>query len=127
VYGDRVGPVIRLAVPALLAALLAVGSVSCASDSKLPAAADVLNHKRPPNNEDILHLDAEILAGWLNFANGSIGWAQLIDTDKNRVPDTPFATVMANAEAVRNNPGSTHRQLEDQRDILKRMNEGWGT
>ena len=95
--------------------------------STIAAASDVLNHRPPPSNVDILHLDAEILAGWLNFANGSIAWAQLIDTNKNRVPDTPFSAVMATAETVRNNPLSTHRQLQDQRDILKRMNEDWGS
>ena len=95
--------------------------------STIAAASDVLNHRPPPSNVDILHLDAEILAGWLNFANGSIAWAQLIDTNKDRVPDTPFSAVMATAETVRNNPLSTHRQLQDQRDILKRMNEDWGS
>ena len=72
-----------------------------------------LSHEKPPALEELRHLDAEILAAWLNFANGGIAWDQMIDTDKNGTGDTPFFTVMANAEAVRNNPASTKKQIID--------------
>ena len=67
-------------------------------------------------------LDRQLLAVWLNFANGAIGYTQLVDTDGNGVPDTPFNTAVANAEAVRLNPGATRAQLEAQKDILERIN-----
>jgi hypothetical protein len=67
-------------------------------------------------------LDRELLAAWLNFANGAFGLTELVDTDGNGVADTPFATVMATAEAVRLNPASTSAQLLAQRDILQEIN-----
>ena len=66
-------------------------------------------------------LDRELLAAWLNFANGALDLTELVDTDGNGVADTAFATVMATAEAVRLNPASTEAQLLAQRDILQRI------
>ena len=94
------------------------------SASTIAQAAAVLSLQKPPEPLEIRHLDAEILAAWLNFANGSIGWSQLIDTDKNGVGDTAFNVVLANAEAVRNNPSSTKGQIINQRDLLRRVNSG---
>ena len=67
-------------------------------------------------------LDRQLLNSWLNFANGSIDLTTLIDTNGDSVPDTAFATVMANAEAVRLNPASTSAQLTAQTEILERIN-----
>ena len=67
-------------------------------------------------------LDRELMAAWLNFANGAFGLTELVDTNGDKAPDTPFATMMATAEAVRNNPLSTQLQLLAQRDILERVN-----
>jgi PKD domain-containing protein len=92
--------------------------------STIPLAGGVLALKAPPLIEEKRHLDAEILAAWLNFANGSIDWNQLIDTDKNGTGDTPFSTVMATAEAVRNSPFATKQQYIVQRDLLRRVNSG---
>ena len=75
------------------------------------------------NDGDALQkLDRELLAAWLNFANGAFDLTELVDTDGNGVADTPFATVMATAEAVRLNPASTSAQLLAQRDILEQIN-----
>ena len=92
--------------------------------STIPLAGSVLALKEPPLVEEKRHLDAEILAAWLNFANGSLGWNQLIDTDGNNVGDTAFHTVMATAETVRNSPLSTKKQYIQQRDLLRRVNRG---
>jgi hypothetical protein len=67
-------------------------------------------------------LDRVLLAAWLNFANGAFGLTELVDTNGDKAPDTPFATMMATAEAVRKNPLSTPLQLLAQRDILERVN-----
>jgi len=67
-------------------------------------------------------LDMQLLAAWLNFANGSIGYTELVDTNGDGTPDTAFNVAMAAAEAVRLNPASTDAQLEQQKNILERIN-----
>jgi hypothetical protein len=39
------------------------------------------------------------------------------------VADTSFANLMAQAEAVRNNPAATAKQLQDARQRLQTLNE----
>ena len=72
--------------------------------------------------DSLQKLDRELLAAWLNFANGAFDLTELVDTDGNGVVDTQFASVMATAEAVRLNPASTSAQLLAQRDILEEIN-----
>ena len=67
-------------------------------------------------------LDRQLLAAWLNFANGSFEYAGLVDTNGDGTGDTPFSAVMATAEATRLNPASTATQLRAQRDLLERLN-----
>jgi subtilisin family serine protease len=67
-------------------------------------------------------LDRQLLAAWLNFANGAFQYGGLVDTNGDGVADTPFSTVMTNAEAVRLNPASTPAQLLAQKDLLERIN-----
>lgn len=67
-------------------------------------------------------LDQQLLAAWLNFANGAIGLTELVDTDGDTVPDTTFADAITAAEAVRLDPTATRDQLEEQKDILERIN-----
>jgi hypothetical protein len=67
-------------------------------------------------------LDQQLLAAWLNFANGSIGLTEQVDTDGNGTPDTAFNVAVAKAETVRLNPSSTNAQLVAQKDILERIN-----
>lgn len=66
--------------------------------------------------------DRALLTVWLNFANGAIGYGDLVDTDKNGVPDTPFADAVADAEAVRLDPAATPKQVEAQRKRLLAIN-----
>lgn len=84
------------------------------------AAHDLLFSK--PGDSDVNKLDREILTAWLNFANGSLDWGQLVDTNADGLPDTAFSTVVAAAETVRLNPASTARDLDRQRQILQRIN-----
>ena len=65
--------------------------------------------------------DRQLLAALLNFANGDPAYNQLIDTNGDKVGDTPFLTVIANAEAVRLNPASTKAQITAQKDLLERI------
>jgi fungalysin metallopeptidase (M36)/PKD domain-containing protein len=91
------------------------------SISTVAQAFDVL---KISNNEGSASqkLDRELLTAWLNFANGAFDLTELVDTDKDKTPDTAFSTVMATAEAVRLNPSSTEAQLLAQRDILELIN-----
>ncbi|MDP1850518.1 MAG: PKD domain-containing protein, partial [Solirubrobacteraceae bacterium] len=66
-------------------------------------------------------LDLQLLAAWLNFANGAIEHDRMVDTDGDRTADTPFLEAMAAAEVLRLNPNSTRAQL----DRLKRIVESW--
>jgi hypothetical protein len=83
-------------------------------------AFDTLNISNNSGSET-QKLDRELLAAWLNFANGAFDLTELVDTDGKGGPDTMFATVMANAEAVRIGP-STGAQKIAQRNILERIN-----
>lgn len=67
-------------------------------------------------------LDRQLLAAWLNFANGGFLYGELVDTDGNGSDDTAFSDVMAAAEAVRLNAASTEAALHAQRDVLERIN-----
>ncbi len=64
-------------------------------------------------------LDRLLLAAWLNFANGAVGWNELVDTNRNGTPDTVFHVAMQAAELVRLNPASTPAQIDTQRAIVQ--------
>lgn len=68
--------------------------------------------------------DRQLLAALLNFANGEPDYDETIDTNGDGTGDTPFLTVVANAEAVRLNPASTDDALIAQKDLLERINLG---
>jgi hypothetical protein len=85
------------------------------------AAADVL--QTAGSMGDIAEeMDQQLLAAWLNFANGAFGWTDLVDTTGDGVPDTQFSAAIIAAEQIRLNPGSTAEELEAQKDILEAIN-----
>jgi type II secretory pathway component PulL len=45
-------------------------------------------------------LDRELLAAWLNFANGAVSLDDPVDVDNDKVPDETFAQAMTTAESV---------------------------
>jgi subtilisin family serine protease len=67
-------------------------------------------------------LDQQLIAVWLNFANGALDLDELVDTNGDRVADTRFEDVVRHAEAVRLDPASTTAQLNAQKNILERIN-----
>ena len=67
-------------------------------------------------------LDRQLLAAWLNFANGSLDLDELVDTDGKKGLDTTFYAAVMAAETVRLNPASTRAELLAQKDILERIN-----
>lgn len=66
-------------------------------------------------------MEKQLLAAWLNFANGVIGLDDLVDTDGDGVSDTAFGAVLLTAETVRLNPAATRAQLLAQKVILERI------
>ena len=54
-------------------------------------------------------LDRDLIVAWLNMAAGAIEY------------DANFASVMAQAEAVRNNPAATKKQLQDAQKQVKQL------
>jgi subtilisin family serine protease len=88
--------------------------------STIQKAANVLHPRGRPSMRELL--DAQLLAAWLNFANGAFAWDELVDTTGNKIPDTAFATAVATAESVRLDPSATGANLEAQKNILERIN-----
>lgn len=85
-------------------------------------ARDVLNTKQTSDGNEIMV--RQLAASWLNLAHGSIGWFDPVDTDGDRVADTPFHHVLTRAEAVRMDPTSSRQDLLAQDDLLKSINGG---
>jgi len=66
--------------------------------------------------------DVQLLAAWMNFADGRVALTDLVDTNFDGVPDTVFADLMSEAEAVRLNPASTPAQILAQAKRLESFN-----
>ena len=90
--------------------------------STIEKAHDVLFLKGNGGSE-IEQLDRELLVVWLNFACGAIDYTELVDTDEDGIGDTPFATVVAAAEAVRLDPDATKMEIKGQTTIVHHVSE----
>ena len=89
--------------------------------SAVAAAFDVMFMGQNGGSE-LQQLDRQLLAAWLNFANGAFDYTELVfDSNGDGVADTQFSAVMAAAEAVRLNPASTAAELRAQRQLLQRL------
>ena len=69
-----------------------------------------------------VQLDRQLLALWLNFANGAIDYDTLVDTNFDDVPDTPLLDVLCAAEAARLNPATPASVLENWKNIVEAVN-----
>ena len=67
-------------------------------------------------------LEQQLLAAWINFADGAWTWGQLVDTTGDGVPDVTFGAAILAAEAVRLDPAATRAALEAQKNVLERLN-----
>ena len=63
--------------------------------------------------------DQQLLANWLNFANGAVEWNRLVDTNNDRRADTTFLAAMVQAENLRLDPNATRKQLDDRKKIIE--------
>ena len=81
---------------------------------------ETLNTKQTSKDTEIMQ--RQLMAAWLNFANGSVSWFDLVDTNGDRRPDKQFGQVMRESEALRLNSAATRAQLLAQEAILKTVN-----
>lgn len=108
--------------------LLIVGYVSTVFnelvDASTFAAAEAVLQPQGDVPSPRKQLERELLAAWLNFANGAVEWVELIDTNHDGAAETPFNAVVYAAESVRLNPAATDAEVRDQQQILHRVNAG---
>lgn len=102
--------------------------------STLALAADVLRVNG--TSEMTALLDRQLLAAWLNFANGAWGFdvwdtdsdtvndafGPELDSDGDGMPDAYLSEILYAAEAVRLDAGSSAADLEAQKDVLEKLN-----
>ncbi|MPY98095.1 MAG: S8 family serine peptidase [Actinophytocola sp.] len=89
--------------------------------STVDKAAAVLDPSSS-SGDIVSQLDRQLLAAWLNFANGAVGYDEMVDTDGKKGADTKFSEALTEAEAVRLDPTSTKAQMENQKNILEHIN-----
>lgn len=93
------------------------------SAATLAEARDILWGRTASSSASAI-LDRQLLASWLNFLNGTVGWDEFVDTDDDGVVDTAFGEVIAGAETVRNDATASDAQLLEQKDLLEGFNAG---
>jgi hypothetical protein len=64
--------------------------------------------------------DQQLLAAWLDFANGAMEWNRMVDTNGDKTPDARFLDAITEAESLRLSPTATRRQLDRQKAIVER-------
>ena len=106
---------------AQLKCLLDVASYMSAVYGPL-TAADAVKILGSTSSQPRALLSKQLLAAWLNFANGSYDLATPVDTNGDGVVDTTFRAALTAAETVYLNPSSTNAQLLTQQKILERIN-----
>jgi len=67
-------------------------------------------------------LDENLLAAWLNFADGSIALTTEVDANLDGDPDTTFAELLTAAEKLRLDPATTAAQLRHESLVLQNVN-----
>jgi hypothetical protein len=101
-----------------------VGYMSRIFSERTAAAtyATAYNVLDPPATGTMEQLyDQQLLANWLNFANGAIDWNRLVDTNGDKRVDTQFLTAMVQAENLRLAANPNRKQL----DAMKKTIETW--
>lgn len=86
----------------------------------LAEAAGILKTKGSSSPDELF--DQQLLAAWLNFADGAYDLDELVDTDGDGVADTAFLDVLVSAETTRLDPNRTHQDLFAHKDVLERLN-----
>ena len=82
-------------------------------------AEDVLRTNGTSDPRELF--DQHLLAVWLNFADGTIEFDNMVDTNDDHVPNSTVLEALAAAEAVRMNPASTAQELTAQKNVLAHL------
>ncbi len=88
-----------------------VGTIEAALDVMDPRGSDMRDKAQ-----------AQLLAAWLNFADGSVGWTEMIDTDGDDVMDAPFYEVIGLIEDLISDPEATHEDYVFAKDLAESIN-----
>lgn len=88
--------------------------------STLQKAAELLS--KGGSSSAIDALDMQLLAAWLNFADGRVALNDMVDVDGKKGVDLTFGELITQVEQVRNDPASTKAQLIEQKTRLERLN-----
>jgi hypothetical protein len=89
--------------------------------STIPAAFDVMFMGGNQGSAQ-QKLDRELLMAWLNFANGTWGFNEMLDTNGDGTNDMTFAAFVGTFEAVRLNAASTDTDLRAATARLHQLN-----
>jgi hypothetical protein len=92
------------------------------TDASTPALARGVLDASKTGGDALRILDRQLLAAWSNFANGSVGWTELVDVTGDGVVDMTFGDAMQQAEAVRLNPASTKSELLAAAEMIETIN-----
>ncbi len=88
--------------------------------TSIESASAVMSAANGPELRD--RAVAQLLAAWLNLAQGAVGWDEMIDRDGDGTPDTPFYALVAEAEAILAHPHATHADLVRAKDLAEAVN-----
>jgi hypothetical protein len=91
-------------------------------DASTPALARGVLNAAQTGGSGTRILDRQLLAAWSNFANGAVGWTEMVDITGDGIVDTTFGAAIQQAEAVRLNPASTKAQLVAAAAQMERIN-----
>ena len=87
--------------------------------SNMGSASDIMN----PKGSDMRgKAQAQLLTAWFNFASGSIGWTENVDTDGDGIVDKQFYEAIFQVEDILSSPNSTHEDLVTAKDIAESIN-----
>jgi hypothetical protein len=95
------------------------------TDADSIADAKEMMHPSQSNGDIRVQFDRQLIAVWLNFANGALDYDEEVDTDFDNIPDTPLLQVLCAAEDARIKDITTQNdaEIENWKDILVWINE----
>ena len=83
-------------------------------------AADVLKSNGSSAADEIF--DVQLLALWLNFANGAYSLDDAVDSNGDGITDTTLLDLLEDAEALRLHPNRTRDDLLAMKNVLEALN-----
>jgi PKD repeat protein len=90
-----------------------------ADTSTVEAASIIMN---PKGSEMRDKAQAQLLAAWLNFANGSVSWTEMIDVDQDGSTDLPLYEVLRQTESILLTNDASHEDLVLAKDLAESIN-----